>query len=171
MICEYNGMRPRVGKNVFIASTAVVLGDVEIEDGSSIWYNAVLRGDQEHIHVGRNTNIQDNCTVHIDRGFPVGIGDNVIVGHNAVIHGCTIEDDCLIGIGAIVLNDAQIKSGSIVAAGSVVKTSQVIGPRHLVVGSPAVLKKMLSDDVIDEIRKNAHTYCILAEGHRRIKGL
>ena len=162
---EYHGKKPKIGKDVFIAPGAVVLGDVEIGDGSSIWYGAVVRGDESKIRIGRNTNIQDNCTLHSDPPSPLTIGDNVTVGHNAVVHGCTIEDDCLIGIASIILNDAQVKRGSIVASGSVVKQRQVVGPSHLVAGIPAEVKKKLTQEDMEDNRDNARTYCELARKH------
>ena len=162
MILEYRGQTPKIGKNVFIAPTAVVIGDVEIKDGASIWYGTVVRGDRDTIIVGKNANIQDNCTLHADIGQPVVIGENVTVGHNVVIHACTIEDNCMIGISAAVLTGAHIKTGSIVAAGSVVKQGQTVGPYHLVVGIPATFKKELSEATVAENLKTAHRYCQLA---------
>ena len=115
MIIKYKNKEPRIGKDVFIAPTATVIGDVTIADNASIWYGAVVRGDLASIAIGKNTNIQDNCTLHADKDIPLNIGSNVTVGHNAVVHGCTLEDRCLIGINAVVLNRAVVKSGTIVA--------------------------------------------------------
>lgn len=167
---EYYGKKPKIGKDVFIAPTAVVLGDVEIGDGSSIWYGAVVRGDETKIRIGRNTNIQDNCTLHSDPPSPLIIGDNVTVGHNAVVHGCTIEDNCLIGMGSVILNDAHVKTGSIVASGSVVKQRQAVGPYHLVAGTPAGVKKRLTEKDEEKSRDNARTYCELARKHMAAYG-
>ncbi|UCG05442.1 MAG: gamma carbonic anhydrase family protein [Desulfobacterales bacterium] len=111
MILKYKDKKPVIGQNVFIAPTATIIGDVEIKDGASIWYGVVIRGDADKIRIGRNTNIQDNCTIHTDEGLPAIIGNRVSVGHNAVIHGCSIEDECLIGIHAVVLNGAKVMSG------------------------------------------------------------
>ncbi len=166
MIVAYKGKTPKIGKNVFIAPTAVIIGDVEIDDGANIWYGAVLRGDMSAIRVGKNTNIQDNCTVHTDFGISAIIGQGVTVGHNAVVHGCTVEDNCLIGISAVVLNNAVIKTGSIVAAGSVVREGQVVGPGHLVTGIPASLKKTLSEEEIESLRLPALVYSELADSHK-----
>lgn len=162
MILEYSGHKPKIGKNVFIAPTAVVIGNVELKDGASIWYGTVVRGDRDAIIVGKNANIQDNCTLHADVGKPVVIGENVTVGHNVVIHACTIEDNCMIGISAAVLTGAYIKTGSIVAAGSVVKQGQTVGPYHLVVGIPASFKKELSEATSEQNKKTANRYCKLA---------
>lgn len=144
MIIEYNKILPTIGKNVFIAPTAVVIGDVTIGDGASIWFNAVLRGDMAPIRIGTGTNIQDNCTVHTDFGKPAVIGDHVTVGHNAVVHGCTIDAGSLVGIGAIVLNDAHVMEQTVVAAGAVVREGARVGPRQVVAGIPAVVKKELA---------------------------
>lgn len=120
MIIEYEGKTPSIGKNVFIAPNAIVIGDVKIDDNASIWYGVVIRGDMEPVSIGENTNIQDNCTVHTDYGHPAVIGSNVSIGHNAVIHGCTIENGCLVAMNAVVLSGALLEEGSIIAAGSVV---------------------------------------------------
>ncbi|MBU0986196.1 MAG: gamma carbonic anhydrase family protein [Proteobacteria bacterium] len=165
MILEYNGHRPIIGKNVFIAPTAVVIGDVVLKDGASIWYGAVVRGDRDTIIVGQNSNIQDNCTVHSDTDKPVIIGDHVTIGHNAVIHACTIEDNCLIGISAAVLTGACIKTGSVVAAGSVVMQGQVIGPYQLFTGVPASLKKELPEETSEKCRQTAVGYLDVALDH------
>ncbi|MBW2575357.1 MAG: gamma carbonic anhydrase family protein [Deltaproteobacteria bacterium] len=169
MILEYKGHRPKIGKNVFIAPTATIIGNVEIKDGASIWYGTVLRGDMAPITVGKSTNIQDNCTIHTDFDKPTIIGDYVTVGHNAVVHGCIIENYCLIGINAVVLSNAFIKTGSVVAAGSVVKHGQVVGPYHLVAGTPASIKKELSESEMEKRKNTAEHYIELAVEHRAIK--
>lgn len=158
MIIEYKGKRPRIGRNVFIAPTAVVIGDVEIGDGSSVWFNTVIRGDSDAIRIGRNTNIQDNCTIHIDAGKPAVIGDNVTVGHNVVLHGCTVEDHCLIGIHSTVLNGAVIRRGSIIASNALVMEGKTVGPFHLVAGVPAALKKELPETIIEILQEPADIY-------------
>lgn len=158
MIIEFKGKRPKIGKDVFIAPTAVVIGDVEIGDGSSVWFNTVIRGDSDAIRIGRNTNIQDNCTIHIDEGKPAVIGDYVTVGHNVVVHGCTIEDYCLIGINSTVLNGAHIQRGSIVASNALVMEGKTVGPYHLVAGVPAGLKKELPETIVDVLKEPADIY-------------
>jgi carbonic anhydrase/acetyltransferase-like protein (isoleucine patch superfamily) len=167
MILEYRGVRPRIGNNVFIAPTAVVIGDVEIRDNASIWYGTVVRGDRDTITIGENSNIQDNCTVHTDPGKPVFIGSGVSVGHGAVVHGCTIENDCLIGIKAALLNDALVRQGSIVGSGAVVREGQAVGPFQLVAGVPAESKKRLDEVVVEEIRGTSRIYMMLAAEHAR----
>lgn len=171
MILEYKGKVPKIGKNVFIAPTAVIIGDVEIADGASIWYGTVLRGDMSSIRIGKNTNVQDNCTVHTDFGKSAIIGEGVTVGHNAVVHGCTIEDNCLIGINAVVLNSAVVKTGSIVAAGSVVREGSVVGPGHLLTGIPAKFKKEFSAEEIEALKIPALVYMELAKNHTGLKAV
>ena len=169
MIIEYNGIVPTIGKNVYIAPTAVLIGDVTIGDGASIWFNAVLRGDMEPIKVGINTNIQDNCTVHTDFGKPAIIGDHVTVGHNAVIHGCTIGAGSLVGIGAIVLNDAHVMEQTVVAAGAVVREGSTVGPRQLVAGAPATVKKDLGDMPTDRFKQSVEHYLKLSGNYQEQK--
>ncbi len=166
MIEAFKGVRPRIGTNVYIAPTAVVIGDVEVMDGASVWYGAVVRGDLAPIRIGRDTNVQDNCTIHVDAGQPAEIGASVVLGHHAVVHGCTIEDDCLIGINAVVLNGAHIRSGSIVAAGAVVLENQVIGPLELAAGIPAKVRRQLTASIRDDIRHDAVIYLELSRSYR-----
>ena len=168
MIIQYHSHTPSIGKNVFIAGNATVIGNCHIQDLSSIWYGTVLRGDMERIRVGESTNIQDNCTVHTDKGFPTVIGNRVSIGHNAVIHGCTIEDDCLIGIGASVLSGAHVMKGAVIAAGSVIKEGQVIGPRCLAAGAPAAIKKKLSLEEVKRFQGPANNYLRLAKKHKSV---
>ena len=147
---SYRGIWPSVDDGVYIAPTAAVIGDVSLGAGSSVWFGAVLRGDEAPIRLGKNSNIQDNSVVHCDRGIPVTIGDYVTVGHTVILHSCTVGDGAMIGMGAVVLNGAVIGEGAIVAAGAVVKEGQEIPPFTLFAGIPAVLKKQL-----DPSRKQA----------------
>jgi carbonic anhydrase/acetyltransferase-like protein (isoleucine patch superfamily) len=165
MIIELGEKKPRIGNNVFIAPTAVIVGDVEIRDGASIWYGAVLRGDMAPIFVGENSNIQDNCTVHTDYGKPTHIGKHVTVGHNVVVHGCYIEDYCLIGMGSLLLNECRVLTGSMVAAGSLLKERQVVGPFHLVAGAPATLRKEFPHEIIPKIADPIQNYLDAAHEH------
>ena len=167
MILPYKNRRPRIGRNVFIAPTAVIIGDVTIGDNASVWFGAVLRGDMAPIRIGDNTNIQDNCTVHTDADTPATIGRNVTVGHNAVVHGCTVADNCLIGIGAVVLNRARIGKGSVVAAGSVVREDQRVEPAQLVAGTPAQVKRALPDASGDGVPQPTLDYLTLAAQYLR----
>src|SRR6267143_4463494 len=146
MLRPYKGVLPRVHPTAYIDQSAQVIGDVEVGEESSIWMSAVVRGDVHRIRIGRRSNIQDGTIVHVMRDtHPTTVGDNVTIGHGVVIHGCTIEDQCLIGMGAIVLNGARIGSGSIVAAGTLVVEDMEVPPRSLVMGSPGKVKRALTD--------------------------
>ncbi|RMH68576.1 MAG: gamma carbonic anhydrase family protein [Gemmatimonadetes bacterium] len=159
MLYTYHGIAPKIGKNVYLAPGSHVLGDVVLGDEVSIWFNTVVRGDVHYIRIGARTNIQDNSMVHVENGrYPAIIGADVTVGHNAVIHGCTIEDVCLIGMGAIILNNATIGTGSIVAAGALVKEHQIIPPRSLVAGVPATIKRTVTDNEYQRIQASAKKY-------------
>jgi len=153
------GKCPQLSSQVgFIAPSADLVGDVTIAEGVNIWFNAVLRGDMDAISIGKNTNIQDCAVVHTDLGLPCHIGGGVTLGHSAVIHGCTIGDHCLVGMGAIVLNEAEIGDECLIGAGSLVPQGMKVPPRSLVFGSPARVVKDLSQSVIDNIRKNGNVY-------------
>lgn len=166
MLLHFKGKTPKIGKYVFVASTAVIIGDVTIQEGASIWFGAVVRGDMAPITIGRNTNIQDNATIHVDYDQPAIIGDNVTVGHNAVVHGCTIEDECLIGMGSVVLNRSLIRAGSVVAAGSVVREGSLIGPRQLAAGAPAIVKKALTEKMLAAFTEPCRNYIELSKIYR-----
>ena len=159
MLRPFRGVLPRVHPTTFIDDSAQVIGDVEIGEESSIWMFVVMRGDVHRIRVGRRSNVQDGTIVHVmNRTHPTTIGDNVTIGHRALLHGCTIEDRCLIGMGAIVLNGALIGSGSIVAAGSLVLEEMKVPGRSLVMGSPAKVKRPLTDAEVDDIQAYADRY-------------
>ena len=163
MVESYGGKRPVVGKRVYIAETASVIGEVALGDGSSVWHGAVVRGDVWKIEIGVLSNIQDACVCHVTTGGPdLVVGRRVTVGHGAVLHSCTIEDDCLIGMGAVILDGAVIGTGSIVAAGAVVLEGTNIPPRSLVAGIPAAVKREVSRDGVDMIRERAEEYHELA---------
>lgn len=169
LIMGVGGREPEVDPEAFVAPTAVVVGSVRLARGASVWYQAVLRGDAESIAIGADSNIQDNCTVHADPTFPVEVGERVTVGHNAVLHGCTVEDDVLVGMGARVLNGARIGSGSLIAAGAVVPQGMQVEPGSLVAGVPAKVKRPLTEDELNAIKANAEGYLLLAEAHRTVK--
>ena len=155
----YRGTSPRVHPTAFVDVSAQVIGDVEIGDESSVWMCAVIRGDVHWIKVGKRTSIQDGTIVHAMTGtHPTSIGDNVTIGHAAVIHGCTIEDQCLIGMGAILLNGSHVGAGSIVAAGALLVEGQKVPPRSLVMGSPGKVKRLLTQAEIADIQKYADRY-------------
>lgn len=160
------GREPRLDPKAFHAPTSVVAGEVTMAAGSSLWYGAVLRADAGPIVLGEGSNVQDNCTVHGDPGFPVTIGAGVTVGHNAVLHGCTVEDDVLIGMGATVLNGAHIGTGSLVAAQTLVPQGMVVPPGSLVAGVPGKVRRELTEEEREGVRFNAAVYVDLAEQHR-----
>ncbi|MFD8787493.1 gamma carbonic anhydrase family protein [Kitasatospora sp. NPDC059599] len=169
LIAAVGGKAPAVDPDAFVAPNAVVIGDVTVGAGASIWYGAVLRGDAESISVGAGSNIQDNCTLHADPGFPLVVGERISVGHNAVLHGCTVEDDVLVGMNATVLNGARIGTGSLVAAGAVVPQGMVVPPGSLVAGVPAKVRRELSEEERSGIEANGEGYRLLADAHRDIE--
>ncbi|MGW3014194.1 gamma carbonic anhydrase family protein [Streptomyces sp. NPDC001219] len=166
LLSPVGGKEPKVDQKAFTAPTSVVLGEVTMGPGASVWYHTVLRADCGPIVLGADSNIQDNCTVHVDPGFPVTVGERVSVGHNAVIHGCTVEDDVLIGMGATVLNGAHIGAGSLVAAQALVPQGMRVPPGSLVAGVPAKVKRELTDEEREGIKLNATMYLELAARHR-----
>src|SRR5580692_9954148 len=146
MIRSFRGITPKVAVSAYVDASAQIIGDVEIGDRSSIWPNASLRGDTGSIRIGSETSIQDNCVLHMDEGFPLTVGDRVTVGHSVTLHGCTVEDDTLIGIGATVLNGARVAKGSVVAAGSLVPEGMEVPPSTLVMGVPAKPRRAVTED-------------------------
>lgn len=162
-----DGSAPEVAEDAWVAPTAVLVGRVRLGSGSSAWYGAVLRGDGERITIGAGSNVQDGCVVHADPGFAATIGDGVVVGHNAVVHGCTVEDGSLIGMGSRVLNGARIGAGSLVAAGAVVLEGTQVPPGSLVAGVPAKVRRPLTDDEAAGIRAGAKQYVERARQHAR----
>lgn len=157
---------PDLHETAWVAPNAAVIGRVALREKASVWYGATLRAEAEPIEIGAGSNIQDGVTVHVDPGFPATIGAGVSVGHNAVLHGCTIEDGCLIGMGAVVLNGARIGRGSLVAAGAVVAQGVVIPERSLVAGVPGKVRRELRDDEVEGNRTNALLYQHLVDVHR-----
>ena len=152
-------MSPRTHPTAFVDDSAQVIGDVDIGEESSVWMNVVMRGDVNAIRVGRRTNVQDGTIVHVMSGtHPTTIGDNVTIGHGAIVHGCTIENQCLIGMGAILLNGAHIGTGSIVAAGTLVVEHMKVPPKSLVMGSPVKVKRLLTHAEIADIQTYADRY-------------
>ena len=170
MIIAYEGKTPQIGRNVFIAPNATLIGDVTIGDNASVWYGTVIRGDMEPITIGENTNIQDNCTVHTDYGCPAVIGANVSIGHNAVVHGCTIEANCLVAINAVVLSGAYMETGSILAAGSVLREKERLAEYNLAAGVPAVVKKVLSQESAQVFLQPVRNYLELSKKHLKLAG-
>jgi carbonic anhydrase/acetyltransferase-like protein (isoleucine patch superfamily) len=155
--------------NYFIAETAAVIGKVRLLSAASVWFGAVLRGDNEWIEIGENSNVQDNSTCHTDMGFPLTIGKNCIVGHNVILHGCTIEDGALVGMGSIVMNGARIGRGSIVGAGSVITEGKQFPEHSLIIGSPARVIRTLDPAQVTAMGSAARFY--VSNGARFGKGL
>ncbi|MFD0313566.1 gamma carbonic anhydrase family protein [Streptomyces flavalbus] len=170
LITGIGGKDPKVDAEAFVAPTASVIGDVTLHAGASVWYGAVLRGDVERITVGAGSNVQDNCTLHADPGFPVTVGERVSIGHNAVVHGATVEDDCLVGMGATVLNGAVIGAGSLVAAQALVPQGMRVPPGSLVAGVPAKVRRELTEEERQGVSLNGAVYADLAEAHRGALG-
>jgi carbonic anhydrase/acetyltransferase-like protein (isoleucine patch superfamily) len=170
LVAQVAGRKPEVAADAFTAPTSVVLGDVRLAAGASVWYHTVLRGDCEAITVGSGSNVQDNSTVHADPGFPAVIGERVTVGHNAVLHGCVIEDEVLVGMGSTVLNGAHIGTGSLIAANALVPQGMRVPPGSLVAGVPARVRRELTDEERESVRINAAHYVELAHAHRAAFG-
>ena len=158
MILTLAGRTPRIARSAYIAPSADVMGAVEIDENSSVWFQCVLRGDIEPIRIGSNSNIQDGSIIHTMIGAPVTVGNGVTVGHRVVLHGCVVENHCLIGIGAVLLNHVRVGEGSIVAAGAVVAEDTVIPPRSLYMGVPAKLRRAVTEDEQAFIRMHAEHY-------------
>ena len=163
---SYKGIVPECGEGVFIAEGAFVIGKVKIGSNSSVFYNSVVRGDVNQISIGEDTNIQDNCTLHVTSRYSLTIGDGVTVGHNVVLHGCTIGDNVLVGIGAIVLDAVEIGDNSVVAAGSLVAPGKKYPPNSLIMGSPAKVIRSLEKEDIEKNRMLAATYLDTKEQHQ-----
>jgi len=164
MIRPFRGVLPQIAASAYIDPSAQVIGDVAVGERSSVWPNVSIRGDVNSIRIGEETSIQDNTVLHCDPvTFPLVIGNRVTVGHGAVVHGCTVEDESLIGIGAVVLNGARIGQGSVIAAGAVVPEGMQIPPGSMVMGIPAKVKRELTVDERDRFRQNAMRYVALAK--------
>jgi carbonic anhydrase/acetyltransferase-like protein (isoleucine patch superfamily) len=158
MILTLAGRTPRIGEGVYVAPSADVIGEVELAADSSVWFQCVLRGDIEPIRIGASSNIQDGTVIHTMKGAPTIVGEWVTVGHQATLHACVVGDHCLIGMGAVLLNNVQVGEGSIVAAGSLVAENTVIPPRSLYMGVPARFKRAVTDDELAFIDMHATNY-------------
>lgn len=168
IILSYTGKTPRLAATAFVAEGAAVTGDVEIGEDSSLWFGVVVRGDVNHVRIGARTNVQDQSVVHVTGGtHPTAIGDDVTIGHRAVLHGCTIHDRCLVGIGAIVLDGAVVGPDAMIGAGALVPPGMVVPPGKLVLGAPAKVKRDLTAEEIAFFRTSAANYVRYAETYRR----
>ncbi len=158
MIVTLAGSTPLIAASAYIAPSADIIGNVEVGENSSVWFQCVLRGDIEAIRIGANSNIQDGTVIHTMQGAPTLVGDGVTVGHRVVLHGCTVENHCLIGMGAVLLNNVHVGEGSMVAAGSLVAENTVIPPRSLYMGVPAKLRREVTEEEQAFIRTRATRY-------------
>ena len=170
LIRPFDGHSPVIANSAWVAPNATLIGRVTLGNDASVYYGAVLRADTDSITIGAGSNIQDNVSVHCDVGIPTSVGERVSVGHSAVLHGCTVEDDCLIGMGATVLNGAVIGAGSLVAAGAVVLEGTIVPPGCLVAGVPAKVRRELTEDERAHITDNAAHYLELSQKHQAIGG-
>lgn len=163
MIRTFQGIKPTIAKSAFIEDTAVVIGDVVIGEECSVWFHAVVRGDVNYIRIGRRTNVQDFCMLHVTHDTaPLVIGDDVTIGHNVVLHGCTIKDRVLIGMGAIIMDGAVIGEDSVIGAGALVTEGTIVPPKSLTLGSPAKVKRPVTDKELAWIRESAQNYITYA---------
>lgn len=155
-----DGVEPRDldGGPAFVAPSAEVIGHIIMHEDSSLWFGAVLRGDNEPIEIGKRSNIQEHCVLHTDMGFPLFVGDDCTVGHRAILHGCTIGDNCLIGMGAIILNGARIGPNSLVGAGALVTEGKVFPENSLIVGSPARVIRTMDENAVAQLKTSAAHY-------------
>ena len=158
MIYSLGAVTPKIAKDVFIAPGSFVVGNVEIASGASIWFGAIIRGDNEPMIIGEGSNIQDNCVLHSDPGFPLSIGRNCTIGHSAIVHGCSIGDGSLIGMSATILNGAKIGRGCLIGAGALVTEGKVIPDGSLVMGSPGKVVRELDDAAREKLLDSARRY-------------
>ncbi len=166
MIVKLNDIKPKVSENAFVAENAVIIGDVELAENVSIWFGAVLRGDIEKITIGKNSNVQDNSTIHTDYGIPCVVGENVTVGHNVILHSCSIGDNVIVGMGSTILNGAKIAKNCLIGANSLVTHKIQFEEGCLILGNPAKVVRKLTDKEIEHIQENANHY---VENSKRYK--
>jgi len=167
MIAAFGTRQPRVDPGAFVADSAIVIGDVVVGAGASLWFHAVVRGDVERVRIGAGTNVQDHATVHVARDrWPTLVGDGVTIGHGAILHGCTVGDHCLVGIGAIVLDGAVLEAECLVGAGALVTPGTRVPARSLVLGSPATRRRALTDDEVAHLHRSAADYVAHAAAYR-----
>ena len=163
MIKSFIDKKPTLEEEVYIAETAVIIGDVTLKRNTNIWFGAVLRGDEESIIIGENTNIQENSIVHVDENNKVEVGDGCTIGHGVIVHGCKIGDNTLIGMGAIILNGAQIGNNTIVGAGSLITQNKKFEDGVLIIGNPAKVVRRLTDEEIENNKKSCLNYIELSK--------
>lgn len=169
MIKSFQTQHPKIHETAFVAADAIVIGDVEIGEQSSVWFGSIVRGDVNHIRIGARSNVQDGTIIHVSsKTHPTVLEDEVTLGHRVTLHGCLIETGCLIGIGAIILDGVRVGANSLVAAGSLITPNTQIPPRSLVMGSPAKVKRTLSDDEVKDLEKFWRNYVALSEIYRGV---
>lgn len=168
MILPFEGKFPKLHESVFVVESACIIGDVEIGENSSVWFNTVIRGDVNYIRIGARTNIQDLSMLHVEKDlYPLIIGNDVTIGHSVTLHGCRIKDRCLIGMGVIILNNAEIGEESIIGAGTLITPDTIIPPRSLVLGSPGKVRREVTDEELKWIRRSADNYVNYVQRYRR----
>ena len=167
MFREFQGRRPSVASDAFVADGAILIGAVMLDQGASVWFNSVLRADSEPIRIGRFTNVQDNATLHVDPGFPCTVGEYVTIGHGAIVHACVVEDNVLVGMHATILTGAVVGRDSIVGANALVTENARIPPGSLVLGVPGKVIRSLRSDEVDAIRRSAESYVRRAQIYRQ----
>jgi carbonic anhydrase/acetyltransferase-like protein (isoleucine patch superfamily) len=163
MVINYKNYSPKIANNTFVAANSTIIGRCTIEDNSSVWFNATIRADVNEIKIGKNVNVQDGSVIHCDHEYAVSIADNVTIGHNAIIHGCSISSNCIIGMGSTILDGASIGENCIVGANSLITTGKEIPSGSLVMGSPAKVVRQLSVEEIEGIKKSVMGYVALSK--------
>ena len=167
MIMDFEGVTPRINKNTYISESVDIIGKVNVEENVNIWFGTRLRGDMNNIIIGENTNIQENSVVHVDINSPCIIGKNVTIGHGAIIHGCSISDNVLVGMGSIILNNAQIGNNTIIGAGSLVTQGKEFPEGVLILGNPAKVIRQLTEAEIESIQRSADNYVSLSKKYKK----
>lgn len=167
LIKEFQGRNPKISEDTYISEESVIIGNVILEKGVSVWSFAVLRGDLDRIYIGAFTNIQEGAIIHVDKGFPVEVGEGVVIGHSAILHGCKIGSNCLIGMRGVVLDGAEIGEGSIIGAGALVPQGKKIPPNSLVLGIPGQIVRPVKEEELEKIKENVKLYYELSKMYRR----
>lgn len=166
MKLQFNGVAPSINENAYVSESVDIIGDVKVEENVSIWFGARLRADMNKIVIGANSNIQENAVVHVDIESPVIIGENVTIGHSAIIHGCNISNNVLVGMGSIILNNAKISKNSIVGAGALVTQGKEFEEGVLILGNPAKAVRKLAEEEIKSIKRSADNYVALSKKYK-----
>ena len=167
MIMDFEGVTPRINKNTYISESVDIIGKVNVEENVNIWFGTRLRGDMNNIIIGENTNIQENSVVHVDINSPCIIGKNVTIGHGTIIHGCSISDNVLVGMGSIILNNAKIGKNTIIGAGSLVTKGKEFPEGVLILGNPAKVIRQLTEAEIESIQRSADNYVSLSKKYKK----